>query len=241
MYFALTLLLCSVLNRRMKEKQDKLGRPRLGRPRRYALKPPAGFADSELAHAAAQLQELSERVCDQIVDLPADALEYTAQDAPLSITMLVLHMAWAEAWWVQRISGVKIPESLNTEIQKGSLSRIGEPPPTGFEAATLIAICRRVQSEYSQPRLAGIEDIAIAGKNQVRIVPNPLRPSLRISPGFDQLGSFCSSCRMTLLMTPMLQPVNASRPIPNGMRNAKPVAIASFLSHMSSLIIKESA
>ena len=143
----------------MKEKQDKLGRPRLGRPRRYALKPPAGFADSELAHAAAQLQELSERVCDQIVDLPADALEYTAQDAPLSITMLVLHMAWAEAWWVQRISGVKIPESLNTEIQKGSLGRIGEPPPTGFDAASLIDICRRVQGEYSQPLLAGIEAI----------------------------------------------------------------------------------
>jgi len=143
----------------MKEKQDKLGRPRLGRPRRYTLKPPAGFANTELAHAVALLQELSERVYDQIVDLPANALDYTAQDIPLSITMLVLHMAWAEAWWMQRISGVKIPEALNREIQKGSLGRIGEPPPSGFAAATLIDICRRVQREYSQLRLAGIENI----------------------------------------------------------------------------------
>lgn len=159
MYFALTLRPCSALNRGMKEKQDKLGRPRLGRPRRYALKPPAGFANSELAHAVAQLQELSERVCDQIVDLPADALDFTAQDTPLSITMLVLHMAWAEAWWTQRISGVRIPGSLSREIRKGSLDRIGESPASGFDAATLIGICRRVQSEYSQPRLAEIEDI----------------------------------------------------------------------------------
>jgi hypothetical protein len=143
----------------MKERNDKLGGPRLGRPRRYILTPPAGFANTELAHAVAQLQELSERVCDQIVDLPAEALDYMAQDTPLSITMLVLHMAWAEAWWVQRISGEKIPKPLNREIQKGSLSRIGEPPPSGFAAATLINICRRVQSEYSHPRLAGIEDI----------------------------------------------------------------------------------
>ena len=160
----LTLRLRSALNRGMKEKQDKLGAPglggpRLGRPRRYTLKPPAGFANPELAHSAAQLQELAERVGDQIVDLPTEALDYTAQDTPLSIAMLVLHMAWAEAWWMQRISGVKIPESLNREIQKGSLDRIGEPPPSGFAAAALIDVCRRVHSDYSQPRLAEIQDI----------------------------------------------------------------------------------
>jgi uncharacterized damage-inducible protein DinB len=143
----------------MKDNKDKLGPPRVGRPRRYTLQPPPGFANRELAHAVAQLQELAERVCDQIVDLPADALNFTAQDTPLSISMLVLHMAWAEAWWVRRITGVEIPDSLNREIEKGSLGNIGEPPPTGYSAAALIEICRRVQREYSQPGLGEIGDI----------------------------------------------------------------------------------
>jgi hypothetical protein len=143
----------------MKEEMDKLGRPKLGRPRRYTLEPPAGFANPELAHAVAKLQELSERVYDQIADLPGEALEYTAEDTHLSITMLVLHMAWAEAWWVRRVSGAKIPHPLIGEIEKGSLGRIGEPPPSGFEAAALIDICRRVQLEYSERRLAEIGEI----------------------------------------------------------------------------------
>ena len=153
----------------MTNEQDKLGgprqggprqgRPRPGRPRRYTLDPPPGFANIELAHSVALLQELAERVYDQIEDLPADALDYTAQDAPLSITMLVLHMAWAELWWVRRICGVEIADSLNREIQRGALDKIGQPPPSGYSASELIAICRRAQGEYSQPGLAGIEDI----------------------------------------------------------------------------------
>jgi len=138
----------------MKEKQEKTGRPR-----RYALQPPAGFANTELAHGVAQLQEMAERVYDQIVDLPPEALDCTANDSHLSITMLVLHMAWAEAWWVRRIAGVEIPDSLNGEIQKGSLGNIGEPPPSGYTASTLIEICRGVQRDYSKPNLAQIEDI----------------------------------------------------------------------------------
>jgi hypothetical protein len=73
--------------------------------------------------------------------------------------MLVLHMAWAEAWWLRRITGFKIPDSLNEEIQKGSLGNIGGPPPSGYEASTLIEICRRVQGDCSQPRLGEVEDI----------------------------------------------------------------------------------
>lgn len=138
----------------MNQKQDKIGRPR-----RYTLKPPAGFANTELAHGVAQLQELAERVYDQIVDLPGEALDYTAQDATLTISMLVLHMAWAEALWVRRITGVKVPDPLLREIEKGSLSKLGEAPPPGYTASPLIEICRQVQKDYSQPALSDIEDI----------------------------------------------------------------------------------
>jgi hypothetical protein len=80
--------------------------------------------------------------------------------------MLVLHMAWAETWWVRRISGAEVPDSLKTAIAKGSLANIGEPPPTGYDAATLIRICRQVQGEYSQAQLAGIEDIDTITKKE---------------------------------------------------------------------------
>lgn len=138
----------------MNEKQDKIGRPR-----RYTLEPPAGFANSELAHGVAQLQELAERVYDQIVDLPGEALDYTAQDTTLTISMLVLHMAWAEGLWIRRISGAEIPDSLNKEIEKGSLGKLSEPPPPGYAASALIELCRRVQRDYTQPTLAKIEGI----------------------------------------------------------------------------------
>ncbi|UCF99465.1 MAG: DinB family protein [Spirochaetaceae bacterium] len=148
----------------MKEKQDKIGRKR-----RYTLEPPAGFANRELAHSVAQLQELAERVYDQIVDLAGEALDFTARDTPLSISMLVLHMAWAEARWVQRLTGVEIPDPLRREIEKGSLSNIGgappggappgEPPPSGYAASKLIELCRQVQRDYAQPALSDIKDM----------------------------------------------------------------------------------
>jgi uncharacterized damage-inducible protein DinB len=144
----------SDLNRGMHEKQDKIGRPR-----RYNLKPPAGFTSMELAHSVALLQELAERVYDQVIDLPGEALDYAARDTTLTISMLVLHMAWAEAMWVRRITAVDIPDPLMKDIEKGSLSKLSEPQPAGYGAATLIELCRRVQQGYSQSALADIEDI----------------------------------------------------------------------------------
>jgi hypothetical protein len=144
----------------MTEKKDKTGRPR-----RYSLQPPTGFNNQELAHSVAQLQELAERVYDQIVDLPVEALDYTSQDIPstvtsvVTITMLVLHMAWAEAWWVERIIGIEVPGPLSEEIEKGALSRIGQPPPTAYPPSRLIDICRSLQTEYSQPALATVQNI----------------------------------------------------------------------------------
>ena len=150
----LTLPRPSALNRGMEANQDKIGRPR-----RYNLKPLSGFANSELAHGVALLQELAERVYDQINDLPGEAMDYAAQDTNLTISMLVLHMALAEALWVRRITAVNIPDQLMKDIEKGNLSKLSEKPPSGYTASTLIKLCRRVQKDFSQPALADIEDI----------------------------------------------------------------------------------
>ncbi len=130
-----------------------------GRPRRYALEPPAGFADIESAHQVAMLQELAERVYDQINDLPSEALDYTPGDTKLSIARLVLHLVWAETTWVRRISGRQLPQALADRIQPGSLERFGEQPPAGYAAAELIDLCRQVQKGYSEQALRGVQDI----------------------------------------------------------------------------------
>lgn len=153
-FLSLTLYRSSAINRVMNAKQDKIGRPR-----RYTLEPPAGFANTELAYSMSQLKELAERVYDQINDLPGEALDYAAQDTTLTISMLVLHMAWAEALWVRRITGTDIPDPPLKDIEKGSLSKLSEPPPPGYTASTLIDLCRRVQKDYSQAVLAEIKDI----------------------------------------------------------------------------------
>ncbi len=130
-----------------------------GRPRRYALEPPAGFVDIELAHRVAMLRELAERVYDQISDLPAEALDYTPGDTKLSISRLVLHLLWAETTWVRRISGLQLPQTLADSIQPGGLERFDEQPPTGYTAAELIDLCRAVQNSYSEQALRELRDI----------------------------------------------------------------------------------
>jgi uncharacterized damage-inducible protein DinB len=130
-----------------------------GRPRRYALEPPAGFVDIELAHQVAMLRELAERVCDQISDLPEEALDYTPGDTKLSISRLVLHLLWAETTWVRRISGLELPQTLADSIQPGGLEQFGEQPPTGYTAAGLIDLCRTTQNSYSEQALREVRDI----------------------------------------------------------------------------------
>ncbi len=79
-----------------------------GRPRRYAMQIPSGFADSGVAIAAAALDELRARVIDQISDLPPDALRFVPEGSTLSIAALVEHLVWAEEGWIRRISDVKV-------------------------------------------------------------------------------------------------------------------------------------
>lgn len=130
-----------------------------GRPRRYDLRPPDGFADRELGLAVAWLRELAERVYDQIEDLPLGALDFLPAGTTLSISRLTLHMAWAEVNWVRRLAGVEPSPALWADLQNASLDTFTIPPKGGREAASLIEACRRAQDEYSAPALRGVRDI----------------------------------------------------------------------------------
>ena len=130
-----------------------------GRPRRYDLSLPDGFANSELAHSAAYLQELAERVYDQIGDLPPEALDYVPEDSRLSIGWLVVHMAWAEARWVGLATGAALDPELAARVAIGDLQHYGEDPAPAGEPAGLIDLCRKIQQEFSVPALRPVADI----------------------------------------------------------------------------------
>ena len=49
---------------------------KVGRPRRYALLPVAGTADPEIGRRLVRIDELRERVADQIHDLPREVLNH---------------------------------------------------------------------------------------------------------------------------------------------------------------------
>jgi uncharacterized damage-inducible protein DinB len=129
-----------------------------GRLRRFDMKPDPGAADATIGYYIAVFDELSERVFDQISDLPAEALSFVPEGSYLSIGKLVLHQALDEAQMVARMAGAQVPpdlaEALGGADRKG-LSVPLDPPPT---AAELIAICRRVREEMTRPLLGPLTD-----------------------------------------------------------------------------------
>lgn len=135
---------------------------RQGRPRCYALHPPAGFVDPDVALAASALDELRARVVDQLADLSPEALRAVPEWSPLSIGALAEHLVWAEAGWIERITGAGAPADLRAAVDAA-----GRAVPTGamvvpdLDAEALIALCRRIRDELTVPALATLTDIDV--------------------------------------------------------------------------------
>lgn len=127
--------------------------------RQYDLPLPAGFRSPELAALVATLEEMAERVYDQVEDLPREALDYAPGETRLSIGRLMVHLAWAEATWVPRLVGRTVTPELERRVLGGSLERFSEPPGAAAEAAELIALCRSVQHEHTEPLLRPVTDL----------------------------------------------------------------------------------
>jgi uncharacterized damage-inducible protein DinB len=132
---------------------------KIGRPRRYDLSVPQGFASRELALSAAYLQELAERVYDQILDLPTEALDFTPGDSNLSIGWLVVHLAWAEGRWIGLATGAGLDPAVRARLEPGGLEHYGTAQESAGDPATLIELCRKVQREHTLPALQPIADI----------------------------------------------------------------------------------
>jgi uncharacterized damage-inducible protein DinB len=141
------------------EKQMDLSLNRPSRPRRYDVRPLPGFVLADAGLAAAALDELRERLYDMIADLPQEAMDFVPEGATNTIAMLTVHMAWAEATWVAKITGVPIPPELESRLSPGKQGPSGDLPPLSAGASDLIALCRRVRDEITLPRLSALADI----------------------------------------------------------------------------------
>ena len=141
---------------------NSMERKKRGRPRRYDILsvPPERVANREAAYAVALLDELLERLCDLIVDLPQAALDYVPEGTTNSIGALVLHMGAVEARWIARSTQVSIAADLE-QLLGPRRDDAGDLPPSVVSAAQLIALCRRVRREVTDPALSALSDIDV--------------------------------------------------------------------------------
>ncbi len=130
--------------------------PKQGRAREYAFDPHTGIHNRDIAMAVAMLQELRERVIDQVNDLPLEALSFRPQGTTLSIGVLVIHLVWAEAGWISAITGCEVPATLSDDIHAiGQALPAGkEPPSSAMDAAALVTLCHRIGDEVTVPALS---------------------------------------------------------------------------------------
>ena len=131
-----------------------------GRPRRYALKPVPAFADPDVGLAAAALDELRARVSDQIADLSPDELRRVPEGTTLSIGALAVHLVWAEAGWIERITGLSAPPDLREALDDvGRAVAAGATAVPDLGAEELVALCRRIGDEFTLPALADLIEL----------------------------------------------------------------------------------
>jgi len=133
--------------------------PRTGRPRRYTLTVSPDFRNPEAAEYAAALGELRERVYDQIVDLPEEAINFAAPGTTLSIGWLATHMALGEANWMSRTAKAAVPASILSHPDARLFTPYGTAPATFGPAARLIELGRLVESDATLPTLMTLEDL----------------------------------------------------------------------------------
>lgn len=129
-----------------------------GRGRFYKITPLQGFSNRDIAMSAAWMDEYRERVYDQIEDLPQSALDFEARGTGITIGRLLLHMGWAESFWIGRITGMKAPSDLSALLSPGSLENFENKPESSSVAEELIDTIRRLRNEFTIPGLKSVKD-----------------------------------------------------------------------------------
>lgn len=130
-----------------------------GRPRRYDFEPSPEIPNHEAALYVSALNELSERVYDQVVHLPQDVIDFMPENTNLSIGRLLVHLGWADV----RMFGIAMGKQADPETQKilepGSLKHFSSTPESFGSAASLVDFLRKIRRSFVIPWCAEIEDI----------------------------------------------------------------------------------
>jgi uncharacterized damage-inducible protein DinB len=130
-----------------------------GSPRRYKLEPVADFKNRELAMETAALIELSERVVDQIEDLPPVAMTHAVGETGLTIGWLAVHMIWAECGWTERASGRAIPVDIVAALKGADLGSYGATAGSFSDPSAITRLYDRARGEFTLPALREVVDI----------------------------------------------------------------------------------
>jgi len=124
-----------------------------GRPRSYSIDGDPQCRDAGAGYFLGLLDECLERVVDLIADLSPEQLSAVPQGLGNSAQMLVTHMTWAEAHWVQVASGVAVPADI-------AAMGYGSPFPVLERTADqLIDEARQMRDGYTRPTLRQVESI----------------------------------------------------------------------------------
>ena len=135
-----------------------------GRPRRYDFVGAEGYSDAFAAYAVPVLDELLQRVVDQVDDLPSQAFAFTSAGSWFCLGWLPLHLAVSEYRQMQRLAaalGLPVPEldrAVLSRIEYGGLETSGAVPAEILQAPLLIDAMRRVRNHVTVPLARAISD-----------------------------------------------------------------------------------
>lgn len=130
-----------------------------GRPRHYDVSPSPGMKNARVAEYVSVLEELHERVFDQIIDLDGNMLNAAPGGITITIGRLGLHLASAEAGWMRRLGGDSIGSELFESLSPGRLENFQSAPPPVRSPRIIIDLMDRVWKEITLPVCSSITDI----------------------------------------------------------------------------------
>jgi uncharacterized damage-inducible protein DinB len=130
-----------------------------GRPRRYDFTSPKGFADQTAGVFVGALEELGLRFLDLVDDLPLEAMRFLPEGGANTISMLGVHMIWAEAGWVSRIADVQIPPEAEALVGLGRQDTDGCLPQSSYDPVELRKRWQHVHTELTRPSLRKAGDL----------------------------------------------------------------------------------
>jgi uncharacterized damage-inducible protein DinB len=142
---------------------EELG-DKVGRPRRYDFTAESQYPSEVIGYSVSVLDELLERVVDQIDDLPPEAFAYRHEAVWFPLGWLPLHLAVSEYNQVRRMAagiGVSAPEAdreLDDRLAIGSIRSSGTVPEELHNAELLIRAMRRARGEITKPICREISD-----------------------------------------------------------------------------------